>query len=118
MKDYFVLEPSAGKGDILDHITKHHRAKCYAIEKNPELRMILQEKKYKVIDTDFLEYRKDSDFNVIIMNPPFSNGDEHFLKAWEILEDGKIVCLLNAETIKNPFSEKRKLVQKIISDNG
>jgi tRNA1(Val) A37 N6-methylase TrmN6 len=90
----------------------------YAIEKNPELCMILHEKGYKILDNDFLEYKKDTDFNAIIMNPPFSNGDEHFLKAWEMIDNGTIVCLLNAETINNPFSEKRKLIKKIIEDNG
>jgi hypothetical protein len=29
-----------------------------------------------------------------------------------------MVCILNAETIKNPFSEKRKLVARIIEDNN
>jgi len=28
-----------------------------------------------------------------------------------------MVCILNAETIKNPYSEKRKLIQKILEDN-
>lgn len=56
-------------------------------------------------------------FDFIIMNPPFSNGDEHFIKAWEIADNTTIVCLLNSETINNPYSEKRKLVKKIIDDN-
>jgi hypothetical protein len=52
------------------------------------------------------------------MNPPFSNGDEHFLKAWEISENTDIVCLLNAETIRNPYSQKRKLIKQIIESHG
>jgi hypothetical protein len=43
------------------------------------------------------------------MNPPFSNGDKHLLKAIEMQQNGgKIVCLLNAETLKNPYSNIRK----------
>ena len=36
------------------------------------------------------------------MNPPFSNGEKHLLKAIELMEyGGQIVCLLNAETLRN-----------------
>ena len=39
------------------------------------------------------------------MNPPFSEGDKHLLKAINIMKNGgQIVCILNAETIKNPYS--------------
>lgn len=116
-----ILEPSAGKGDILDKIksmSMYGRQKLYAIEIEPELQDILRGKGYKVLDSDFLQYDGDIDFNLIIANFPFSNGDEHFLKAWNLLKNGQIVCLLNAETIKNPYSEKRKLIERIISDNG
>lgn len=94
------------------------RQKLYAIEIEPELQDILRGKGYKVLDSDFLQYDGDIDFNLIIANFPFSNGDEHFLKAWNLLKNGQIVCLLNTETIKNPYSEKRKLIERIIEDNG
>jgi hypothetical protein len=55
---------------------------------------------------------------LILMNPPFSNGDEHLLKAWDILVDGDIVCLLNAETINNSFSERRQHLKKLIEKHG
>ena len=110
-----VLEPSAWKGDILDALWKQCR--IYAIEQSHELQAILKEKKYKVVHDDFLTYEKEMSFDYIIMNPPFSNWDEHFLKAWEIADNTTIVCLLNSETLNNPFSEKRKLIQKIIADN-
>ena len=43
------------------------------------------------------------------MNPPFSNGDKHLLKALQMQEKGgNIVCLLNAETLRNPYTESRK----------
>ena len=117
-----ILEPSAGKGDILDFITEEYKysnrgfKKMYCIEQNTELQYILKEKNYKVIADDFLDYTGDYLFDLIIMNPPFSNGDKHLLKAWDILDEGDIVCLLNEETIKNPYTETRKLLAKIIVD--
>lgn len=120
-KSLNVLEPSAWSWAIIDYISEIQRSrenvKVFAIEQNIELQNLLRWKHYKVIDTDFLNYSKDLEFDLIVMNPPFSNGDEHFLKAWEIWENTDIVCLLNAETIRNPYSEKRKLVNRIIEDN-
>ena len=132
-----ILDPSAGKGDILDVLTdlrtedrfgnKTHwhgdsgvtkDRSCYAIEPNPDLQQILQGKGYRVIDTDFLSHRPAYSYDLIIMNPPFSTGDQHLLKAWDILESGHIVCLLNAETIRNPYTRNRELLARIIEESG
>ena len=114
----FILEPSAGKGDIAKQIKNiGHRAKIHLIESEPELREIA--KQYgSIVSYDFLDFSPDTNYDFIIMNPPFENGDAHFLKAWEISQNTTIVCLLNAETIRNPYSEKRKLITKILEDNG
>ena len=43
------------------------------------------------------------------MNPPFSAGAAHLLKALDVMQDGgKIRCLLNAETLRNPCTNERK----------
>lgn len=119
----FIGDMSAGKGDILDYLRKsfseyavQHR--YLAIEKNPELRMILQEKRYTVIGDDFLKYNNTIHFDYLFLNPPFSNGDEHLLKAWEIIKNGVIVCLLNSETIHNPYTKRRHLLVNIIQEHG
>ena len=133
-----ILEPSAGNGAILDAVVKDgvpytYRSKngeihdltanarkenIYCIEKNPELQMILQEKGYRVIASDFLTYTPDHDFDLALINPPFFCGDKHLLHAWDILREGDIACLLNAETIQNPYTKTRKLLAKIIEENG
>lgn len=116
-----ILEPSAGKGDILDFITNNCKSRdveLYAIEQNPELKMILQEKNYHIIGDDFFGYHGDTWFDLIIMNPPFSNGVDHLLHAFDIARDTDIICLLNAETILNPYTDKRKLLLSIIEEHG
>ena len=46
------------------------------------------------------------------MNPPFSNGDKHLLKALKMQEKGgAIICLLNAETIRKICSSVNIPVQ-------
>lgn len=113
-----VLEPSAGKGDLLNVITEKF-VKIYCIEKNSELQSILREKKYPILGDDFLTYKPDHIFDLILMNPPFDNGVKHFLKAWEISEENThIRCLLNAESIRNPSTKERQLLLDILDDNG
>lgn len=115
------LEPSAGKGDIADYLVDRRlvgKREMSCIEIDPNLRHILSDKGYKVVDSDFLEYDGRERFNLIIMNPPFSNGVDHLLKAWEVLYEGDLVCLLNAETVRNPYTRKRELLCNIIQQYG
>ena len=125
-----ILDPSAGKGDLLDAICRsrgsdysQHRYRddkdgMYAIEIQPDLQAILRDKGYSVIDTDFLAYNGLQYFDCIIMNPPFDDGASHLLKAWDVANGAIIRCLLNSETLNNPHSEERKRLKKIISRYG
>jgi len=115
-----MLDPSAGKGDICDYVkdTTNDKTSIYCIEIDPNLKHILHGKGYRVIADDFLEYSGDHCFDLIAMNPPFSNGVDHVLKAWSIMENGHIVSLLNSETIRNPYTEKRKHLVSLIEKFG
>ena len=116
-----ILEPSAGKGDILDAIMEKLKVQQYgwhggtknldidAVEIDSNLRHILKGKSYRVIHDDFLSLQTYKTYDLIIMNPPFSAGDKHLLKALELQANGgKVICLLNAETIRNPHTNARK----------
>lgn len=117
-----ILEPSAWKWNIVKNINWRFlywtKPTIYTFEKDISLQAILKKEQQIFLWDDFLDYNGDLYFDTIIMNPPFSNWVDHLLKAWEIAKNTKIVCLLNAETIRNPFSEKRKLLLKIIEDNS
>ena len=181
-----ILEPSAGKGDILRQIALKEVTTLYrgnrfdvdCIEIDPYLRQILKynfgernrdihrsidgiKSKYKyaeerfhegwsyfngdgyvkipepdqtellslkqeleyffedgihIVHDDFLTYTPFKTYDLIIMNPPFSNGDAHLLKALDIQKGGgSIVCLLNAETIRNPYTESRKELVRLLN---
>ncbi|MDE3744073.1 DUF4942 domain-containing protein [Maribacter polysaccharolyticus] len=124
--DKVVLDPSAGKGDILNFIKKdlsdHARRSVdcdlNAIEIDPNLQSILRDNEISLLGNDFLTYQRDIFFDVILMNPPFKNGDAHLLKAIEIAHDTDIVCLLNAETLLNPHTQKRKELLQMIEKYG
>ena len=73
----------------------------------------------QAIGLDFLQFCGSlAHYTHVLMNPPFNMGVHHVLKAWDGLFDGEIVALLNAETIKNPFSKERKLLAGLIERHG
>lgn len=118
-----ILDPSAGTGNILNFIQNsigfnRSKPKLYAIEIEPNLQAMLKGQGHRVIDSDFLNYECHYNFDLIIMNPPFNKGDQHLLKAWEILKEGHISCILNAQTIKNPNSINRQKVVELIEQHG
>ena len=112
-----ILEPSAGKGDLLGYAKNGTlRSKRYergfdadCIEKDQNLRYVLTGKGFRVVHDDFLMYNTRKRYDLILMNPPFSDGDKHLLKALQMQENGgQIVCLVNAETIRTPYTNTRQ----------
>lgn len=125
-----VLEPSAGKGDLINALRNYEKSLSYTrwhreyeiecVEYDTVLNSFLQQqyandRNVRIVGDDFLSYHPYKRYDVILMNPPFDDGDRHLLHAIQIQENGgEIVCLLNAETIRNPYSNSRKeLVTKI-----
>lgn len=54
-----ILDPSAGKGDLLDNLASYFRWRnknTYAIEIDPHLAIIVKEK-HTLLDHDFLQYQ-------------------------------------------------------------
>lgn len=114
-----VLEPSAGKGNIVD-VLKEFGAEVIAYEKNKDLAKIVQHKS-RFMGYDFLESSPDqiSHIDLIVMNPPFSRDESHILHAWEVAPEGcRIVALCNSETLGNQWSKGRKKLGRIINDYG
>jgi len=72
--------------------------------------MILKGKGFRVVGDNFLNYNSMKHYDLIIQNPPFSLDDKFLLKVIEIQKGrgGTIISLLNAETLKNPYSNTRK----------
>lgn len=166
-----ILEPSAGKGDLILAVAKARYKHCRynregfdmdAVEIDPYLREICKynfskEKakeywtSYRELDRmiyhsrtpeqnaeknrlydeartvesvhlhmvhdDFLTYRTYKHYDLILMNPPFADGDLHLIKALEMQKDGgQVICLLNAETILNPYTNSRVLLGKKLQE--
>lgn len=115
-----VLEPSAGEGHLLRSGPYQYgkRLPIDCIEIDIRKHQILRDEGFNVVGMDFLQFQSGSVYSHIIMNPPFADGVHHVLKAWEILFDGEIVAILNAETLKNPFSKERQFLVRLIEQHG
>lgn len=72
----------------------------------------------RVVHDDFLTYCPQFSYDAIIMNPPFDQGAQHLLHAIALTQHygGQIVCLLNAETILNPFSQERQDLKRKLDE--
>ncbi|MBP3784424.1 MAG: DUF4942 domain-containing protein [Butyrivibrio sp.] len=113
-----VLEPSAGKGDIVKYIEKvagsypHYNSRITfdCIELDETLQKTLIGQDMRVVHDNFLTYKTNKTYDLIIANPPFSEGDKHLMKALDMQEKsgGDVVFILNAETIRNPYANLRK----------
>lgn len=73
-----------------------------------------------IIHDDFLTFDSRKSYDLILMNPPFSSGDEHLLKAIEMQSrsGGDICCILNAETLRNLFSNRRRYLMSKLQELG
>jgi predicted rRNA methylase YqxC with S4 and FtsJ domains len=118
--DKVCLEPSAGKGDIIDYLNSNGAAEVLACEFNKDLATITATKG-QLIANDFFTVTTEqvSHINLIVMNPPFSNADKHILHAWNISPEGcEIIALCNYQTIENSRGYGRNELKSLISDYG
>ncbi|WP_212667847.1 DUF4942 domain-containing protein [Virgibacillus pantothenticus] len=119
-----ILEPSAGKGDLIRYIKELNRnVKIDAIERDSRLSGLLMGEGINVVWDDFLTYKTYKEYDLIVMNPPFSNGVDHALKALELVENQLSACevyiILNKETLNNAYSNKRQeLLRKLNEHNA
>ncbi len=123
-----VLEPEAGKGNLVSAVKKAYNPHDYpsrgdldidTIELDPDLQNVLRGAGCRVVHDDFLTFSTFKRYHLIVMNPPFSDGDRHLLKAIDLQRrGGKIRCLLNAETVRNPYTTTRKDLARKLAELG
>jgi predicted RNA methylase len=91
-----ILEPSAGEG-ALATAAHMHGANVTCVEINPEAVKVLREKGFvDIVEADFLKWSTDKLYDRIVMNPPFTKGQDilHVLHAWEFLRPGGILVAI------------------------
>ena len=92
-----ILEPCAGKGDLIDAIKKHYDA--------PILSYDIEPRREDIIEANYLktniEYKKG---RICIMNPPFAMATKFIKKSLE--ECDYCACITSVNTIFNIDYEK------------
>lgn len=119
-----VLEPSAGDGRLVEGVivaaNRREKPDVDCIEIEPELRSVLKGKGFRVVHDDFMTYYSEKRYDLIVMNPPFSQGAKHLLRAIQMQErdGGGIVCILNAETVRNKCTNERIVLGQKLDEYG
>ena len=105
-----VLEPSAGRGALLEPL---HKAKVFCVELMRENVKYLQDNEYLVTEGDFLEMIPEElgKFDRIIANPPFTKNQDidHVLHMYKFLADGGI--LVSVMSPSWTFGSQKKQVR-------
>jgi hypothetical protein len=124
-----VLEPSAGRGDLIRACLQRGAAEVFWCEPETDLRAVLGTIQLATplflggqgYGGDFLKVPADrcSHVDVIAMNPPFSNAAQHILHAWEIAPPGcQIVALCNWSTISDRWGSARGQLGALVDAYG
>jgi predicted RNA methylase len=94
----YVLEPSAGEGALAEAISGLTGVDVFCVEKDPRLFGVLQRKGFQAVCADFLELRLSAVWDAVVMNPPFSGGQDvaHVRRAFELLRlGGRLVAVMS-----------------------
>lgn len=120
VKNKVILEPSAGKGNIVDYLAKQGAKEILVCEIDEKLRAILATKQCRIIGNNFLDVQSTdiSHIQMIVMNPPFSQQEKHILHAWEIAPAGcEIISLCNASLLERKQT-KQLTIQELVTKFG
>ena len=120
-----ILEPSAGKGDLVDarpgagdRFYRGAQPIIDCCELDVLHHATLRSKGYNVVGLDFMRFGNASCYGHAILNPPFAVGAAHVLKMWEAAWDMEIVAIINAATLRHPCTRERQMLAKLIDQYG
>lgn len=120
IEDKVVLEPSAGKGDIIEVLKIKGAKQVLFCETNQNL-ALMAGIFGKFLTDDFLTVTSDmiSHVDFIVMNPPFSADEMHIYHALEIAPGGcQIIALCNYNTYEYPRGRQARILKKMIDEKG
>jgi predicted RNA methylase len=126
------LEPSAGTGSIVRYIIDNNKnidlQRLDCVEYSSELYDILKDKIKisNIYNGDFLEFKGNTKYNLIVMNPPFSgyvnHKDEpmvyyyHIIKAMLLPSDTEKIIYVICPKLEKNEAKKNKTLEFNIND--
>lgn len=111
--DDICLEPSAGMGNIAQFMPN-----CDVIELHEDNRKTLIDKGFNLVHDDFLTFIPEKKYTAIVMNPPFSKGQdiEHVTKAIEMAE--RVVVAITSASVIFRNDKKTEAFRKLVAYYG
>lgn len=96
VEGHHVLEPSAGHGNLADACMLAGAKGVSVVEFDEDAFATLAEKQYIGIKADFLNVRPRNHFKRIVMNPPFTKGQDvkHIKRALQWLAPGGVLVTI------------------------
>lgn len=71
-----------------------------------------------MVGLDFLQFGGVAPYTGLVLNPPFRHGVDHVLHGWDSLWQGEIAAIVNAESLRNPFSAARRRLADLVASHG
>lgn len=118
-----VLDAFAGDGALGDAAPeggwpRHRAIKIDCIEIDAGLHPVLRDKGRNVVGLDFFAFEGGEVYSHVVMNPPFAHGARAVLAAWDRLWEGEVAAIINAQTLRNPFSAERARLVELVEKHG
>ena len=114
-----VLEPSAGKGDILDRLAlASPESNVHGLELDRTFSDVLSAKGHNVEFGDFMDHK--GEYDRVVMNPPFEKRQdaEHVMHAHSLLKSGgRLVAIVGNGSLQSS-DKKAKAFQDFIDEHG
>jgi adenine-specific DNA-methyltransferase len=111
-----ILEPSVGRGDLIEHLSKDISFHLFEIDETIKL---LDSLNYKVTYTDFLKEDIKNTYDTIIGNPPYvktKTGNlylEFIKKCFNLLNDnGELIFIVPSDFIK--LTSSKKIIEELL----
>lgn len=123
-----ALEPSAGVGTLALEVKSYLRTELYdyslemdVVEMFLKACDYLRHLGFNVHCDDFLEYKPPHEYDLIVMNPPFSTEQDidHVLHAYDMLkEGGLLVAITSSGVVDRSNTNKVKQFQQFLDSIG
>lgn len=114
-----VLEPSAGEGALAVR-ARDEGAIVTCIEFDPALTKKLEALRLSVSNGDFLETTPNQQFDRVVMNPPFTKGQDvdHVTHAFKFVKTGGRLVAIMSAGVKSNSDKKTTAFRKLVDDHG
>lgn len=115
-----MLEPSAGEGAIADAL-QAAGAEVECVEIDPQSIDILSRKGYYILGDDFLSLiTLPRHYDAIVMNPPFSKGQDvqHVTHALKFLKPGGTLLAIMSPSFTSNTSKLHQAFRELVAQRG